>query len=88
MLPKLSNSTKFLDEIRFFESKANIMSNEDKKNYILSRINRIKELTKNIDEAHEITTAGFIKPTLISESKEELVKARFEIYELIKLNKT
>lgn len=88
MLPKLSNSTKFLDEIRFFESKANIMSSEDKKNYILSRINRIKELTKNIDEAHEITTAGFIKPTLISESKEELVKARFEIYELIKLNKT
>ena len=88
MLPKLSNSTKFLDEIRFFESKANIMSSEDKKNYILSRINRIKELTKNIDEAHEITTAGFIKPTLISESKEELIKARFEIYELIKLNKT
>ena len=88
MLPKLSNSTKFLDEIRFFESRAKAMPSEDKKNYINTRIAKIKELTRNIDEAHEITTAGFIKPTLISESKEELVKARFEIYELIKSNKT
>jgi len=88
MLPKLSNSAKFLDEIRFFELKAKAMPSEDKKDYINTRIAKIKELTKNIDDAHEVTTSGFIKPTLISESKEELVKARFEIYEIIKLNKT
>lgn len=86
MLPKLSNSTKFLDEIRFFESKIEIMP-DDKKDIIKSRIARIKQLAKNIDEAHEVTTAGFIKPTLISDSKDELVKTRFEIYEMIKSNK-
>ena len=88
MLPKLSESTKFLDEIRFFELKANAMPSEDKKDYIMTRIAKIKKLTKHIDDAHEVTTAGFIKPALISDSKEELVKARFEIYEIIKLNKT
>lgn len=87
MLPKLSNSTKFLDEIRFFESKINVMP-DDKKGLIKSRIARIKEIAKNIDEAHEVTTAGFIRPTLISDSKDELAKIRFEIYELIRLNKT
>jgi hypothetical protein len=87
MLPKLSESTKFKDEIRFFESKLKVVA-EDQKDFIQTRINRIKELAKNIDEAHEISTAGFIRPTLISDSKEELVQARFEIYEMIRSNKT
>ena len=87
MLPKLSESSKFKDEIRFFESKIKVVP-EDKKDFIQTRIRRIKELAKNIDEAHQISTAGFIRPTLIGESKEELVKIRYEIYEMLRLNKT
>ena len=30
MLPKLSNSTKLLDEIKYFESKMKIMSDSDR----------------------------------------------------------
>jgi hypothetical protein len=87
MLPRLSDSTKFKDEIRFFENKLKELPKE-KQVIVKENIQEIKKLTKDIDDAHETTDIGFIRPTLISDSKEKLVKKRYEIYEIIRLNQT
>lgn len=82
MLPKLSNSTKLLDEIKYFESKMKIMSDSDR-DFIKLRIQKIKKLSENIDTAHDVYYNGVITPSLISNTRNELNQARLEIFKKI-----
>jgi len=79
MLPKLSNSEKLVSELKFFEAKSKSLSEDDQK-YIKKRIIRIKELSNNIDNAHDVRLNGFVSPSLIGDSRLELNQARYEIF--------
>lgn len=87
MLPKLANSQKLLEEIKYFEKKASSMSKEDKE-FIHEQIVKIKKISHDIDRAHDIRENGFIPPSLISNSRDELNNARYEIFKKIKLQDT
>lgn len=82
MLPKLSESSKLKDEIRYFESKLKIMSDKDKI-FVKERIVSIKKLSGDIDRAHDINHGGFLTPNLITNTRQELNSARNDIYKKI-----
>ena len=82
MLPKLSKSSKLKDEIRYFESKLKIMSESDQE-FVRLRIQKIKNLSENIDTAHDIYYNGVITPGLVSNTRNELNQSRLEIFKKI-----
>lgn len=82
MLPKLSNSDKLKDEIKYFESKLKDMSDEDK-DFIKEKIHTIKKLSEDIDRAHDVNYNGFITPSLIGNTRNELNDARRAIFKKI-----
>lgn len=83
MLPKLSKSQRFLDEIKMFKLKADLLSNEDIKNSVYKKIFELKKLAENIDIAHDTSLSGMIRPTLMDDTKREMTQLRRSIKQLL-----
>lgn len=86
MLKKLAKSQKFVNEIAQYNSKLSNILDLQQQNEILSKINKLKNLVENIDSAHK-TLYGFqIKPSLLTDTREEIIKLRKELRSILKIN--
>lgn len=86
MLKKLAKSQKFLNELNEYNSKLSQIIDLKKRDEVLFKINQLKILVENIDSAHK-TLYGFqIKPSLLTDTREEIIKLRKELRLILNIN--
>lgn len=78
MLPKLSKSEKFKAEIKFFYDKASKLE-EPKKTKIRKKIEDLKRLVEEIDIGYDSYYNGYIRPTLLLDKRNDMLKLRRNI---------
>lgn len=86
MVKSLSKHSKFLDEMQLFKQQVKQLEDVKKKQAVTEKINKLKKLVEDIDSGHK-TLYGFqIKPSLLSNTREEIVNLRLEIRKMLKIS--
>lgn len=83
MLKKLSKSQKFLDELAEYNSKLSQIVDLKKRDEVLSKINQLKTLVENIDSAHKALYGFQIKPSLLTDTREQIILIRRELRNIL-----
>jgi hypothetical protein len=78
MLPKISTSDKFKEEIKFFYDKAAKLE-EPKKTKVRKKIEDLKRLVAEIDIGYDSYYNGYVTPTLLVDKRNDMIKLRKNI---------
>lgn len=83
MLPRLSRSEKFQNEIRGFYDKANKLD-EPKKTKMRKKIEDLKRIVEEIDIGYDSYYNGYVKPTMLVDKRNDMIKLRKNIMKTLK----
>lgn len=76
MLPKLSQSERFISDTQKWKNNIDKIQDETYKNFVLIHYNKFISLAKEVDDAHDSRNNGNIKPYMIRDKLEEMGKIR------------
>jgi hypothetical protein len=83
MLPKLSKSEKFQNEIRFFYNKANKID-EPKKTKMRKKIEDLKRIVEEMDIGYDSYYNGYVRPSMLDDKRNAMIKLRKNLMKSLK----
>lgn len=84
---KLSETEKFIRDVKNYERQINQMNNYTAKLHGLKLLNELKTHSTLIDEAHNSRNNGYIDPRTVRDNIEKSVEIRKELNTIIKDSK-
>lgn len=81
---KISSSPKYTKDLNRFEKSVEKISDPKRKNYFKKLIDEFKFQIKLIDDVHDSSNAGSIKPRVVQEHLKDLITIRHQLETLVK----
>lgn len=83
MLTKLSETSRFKSELRFFQIGIEKIQNEDAKKSASIMLNELLAQTRLIDEGHSSRNNGYVNPRALKDSIERIADLRKRLRQLL-----